>query len=84
MLYINKKNQIQTIKQTQPSLPIKPKHTNTITHKYKHNNNNTLFNTLNILNKTIINQYIPQQQHKKFLIFLQQLKQKSTNPYKYI
>jgi small ligand-binding sensory domain FIST len=67
---MDEKSQIQALDRTQPSLPIKPGRTGTMTHDYKRNGTTTLFAALDVLTGSMIGQRLPGHRHVEFVKFL--------------
>src|SRR6202162_3916492 len=73
VLAVDEKSQIQALDRTQPGLPMKKGRCGTMTHDYKRNGTTTLFAALNMLDGTVIGEYMPRQGHQEFLRFLQRI-----------
>src|ERR1700693_4719380 len=73
VLCVDEKSQIQALDRTQPGLPMKKGRCGTMTHDYKRNGTTTLFAALNMLDGTVIGEYMPRQGHQEFLRFLQRI-----------
>jgi len=70
VLCMDEKSQIQALGRTQPSLPIKPGRTGTMTHDYKRYGTITLFVALEVLTGKVIGQCLSRHRHIEFLKFL--------------
>jgi len=70
VLCMDEKSQIQALDRTQPSLPMKPGRTGTMTHDYKRNGTTTLFAALDVATGAVIGQCLPRHRHEEFLKFL--------------
>jgi transposase len=74
VLSCDEKSQIQALDRTQPSLPMKPGRSGTMTHDYKRNGTTNLFAALNVLDGTIISQCHTRHRHQEWLKFLKLIK----------
>ena len=70
VLSMDEKSQIQALDRTQPSLPMKPGRSGTMTHDYKRHGTTTLFAALDVLTGTVIGECLPRHRHNEFLKFL--------------
>jgi transposase len=70
VLSVDEKSQIQALDRTQPGLPIKPGHCETMTHDYQRNGITTLFAALNVLDGTVLGRCMQQHRHQEFIRFL--------------
>ena len=73
VLSVDEKSQIQALDRTQPGLPLRVGHTETITHDYKRNGTTTLFAALNMLDGRVIGQCMPKHRQAEFLKFLKKI-----------
>lgn len=74
ILSCDEKSQIQALDRTQPSLPLIPGHSSTMTHDYKRNGTTTLFAALNTLNGSVIGSCMPKHRHQEWIKFLNSIK----------
>ena len=70
---VDEKSQIQALDRTQPGLPIKPGKAGTMTHDYKRHGTTTLFAALNVHERTVIGECLPNHRNDEFLKFLKKL-----------
>lgn len=73
----DEKSQIQALQRTQPSLPLKPGRSQSLTHDYKRHGTTTLFAALNILDGTVLSQCRSRHTHQDWLAFLRQIDQET-------
>jgi len=73
----DEKSQIQALERTQPSLPLKPGRSQSLTHDYKRHGTTTLFAALNILDGTVVSQCRSRHTHQDWLAFLRQIDQET-------
>ncbi len=73
VLSVDEKSQIQALDRTQPGLPLRVGHTETITHDYKRHGTTTLFAALNTLDGRVIGQCMPKHRQVEFLKFLRKI-----------
>ena len=74
VLSINEETQIQAIRRTNKSLPMKPGQPATITHDCKRHGTTTLFAALNTLNGKAFGRNSERHRHQEFIKFLAQVK----------
>jgi len=74
-LYLNlpEKVLVLSVDRTQPRLPLKKGHVDTMTYDYKRHSTTTLFVALNILDGMVIVEYMPKHRQGKFLRFLKKM-----------
>jgi hypothetical protein len=70
VLSLDEKSQIQALDRTQPGLPIKPGHYQTMTHDYKRHGTTTLFAALRVLDGTVSGRRMQRHRHREFICFL--------------
>lgn len=70
---VDEKSQIQALDRTQPSLPLRQGHAQTVTHDYKRNGTTTLFAALNVLKGEVIGECMQRHRHQEFLKFLRKI-----------
>jgi len=70
VLSLDEKSQIQALDRTQPGLPLRPGHAQTMTHDYKRHGTTTLFAALSTLDGTVIGTCMKRHTHKEWLRFL--------------
>lgn len=73
VLCCDEKSQVQALDRTQPGLPLKKGHTQTMTHDYKRNGTTTLFAALNVLDGQVIGQCQQRHTHAEWLKFLRKI-----------
>ena len=77
VLSVDEKSQIQALDRTQPGLPIRPGHCETMTHDYKRHGTTTLFAAFNVLDGRVIGQCMSRHRHQEFIRFLNQINRKT-------
>jgi transposase len=75
VLCVDEKSQIQALDRTQPGLPLKRGHSQTMTHDYKRNGTATLFAALNAANGEVYGLCQERHRHQEWLKFLRLLDQ---------
>jgi transposase/DNA-binding CsgD family transcriptional regulator len=70
VLSVDEKSQIQALNRTQPGLPLRQGHRQTLTHDYKRNGTTTLFAALSMLDGKVIGDCMPRHRHQEFIRFL--------------
>jgi transposase len=70
VLSVDEKPQIQALDRTQPSLPMKPGQSATMTHDYIRHGTTTLFAALNVLDGTVLGHCMQRHRHQEFIRFL--------------
>lgn len=73
VLCVDEKSQIQALDRTQPGLPLKRGHSQTMTHDYKRNGTATLFAALNAANGKVYGFCQERHRHQEWLKFLRLL-----------
>jgi transposase len=73
VLCVDEKSQIQALDRTQPGLPLKRGHSQTMTHDYKRNGTATLFAALNAANGEVYGFCQERHRHQEWLKFLRLL-----------
>ena len=73
VLCVDEKRQIQALDRTQPSLPMTPGRTGTMTHDFKRHGTTTLSAALSMLDGSVIGQCLPRHRHQELLKFLRTL-----------
>ena len=73
VLCVDEKSQIQALDRTQPSLPLKPGRSGTMTHDYKRHGTTTLFAALEVLTGRVIAECLPRHRNGEFLAFLRRI-----------
>jgi len=64
VLCVDEKRQIQALDRTQPSLPMTPGRTGTMTHDFKRHGTTTLSAALSMLDGSVIGQCLPRHRHQ--------------------
>ena len=73
VLCVDEKSQIQALDRTQPGLPMKKGRCGTLTHDYKRPGTTTLFAALNVLDGTVIGEWMARHRQQEFLKFLRKV-----------
>ena len=73
MLCVDEKSQIKRLDRTQPGLPMKKGHAQTMTHDYKRNGTTTLFAALDVKTGEVIGECLPRHRAKEFIRFLKKI-----------
>ncbi len=70
VLSLDEKSQIQALERTQPALPLKKGHSQTVTHDYKRHGTTTLFTALNVADGKVLGTCMKRHRHVEWLKFL--------------
>jgi transposase len=67
---VDEKTQVQALDRTQPSLPMTPGRSQTMTHDYKRNGTTNLYAALDVATGKVLTLCLPRHRHNEFLAFL--------------